>query len=76
MSSFFQQNFFPLSSDFTARSIQWGHVEHGQFVNQTFTGQAISVYAIFNDQSFNNTLSTDIVSFKQLSPDCKMDLFK
>ena len=29
----------------------------------------ISIYAIFNDQSFNNTLTNDIVSFEQLSPD-------
>ena len=28
----------------------------------------ISVYAIFNDQSFNNTLTNDIVSFEQLGP--------
>ena len=26
-------------------------------------------YAIFNDQSFNNTLINDIVSFEQLGPD-------
>ena len=29
----------------------------------------ISVYAIFNDQSFNGTLTNDIVSFEQLGPD-------
>ena len=29
----------------------------------------ISIYAIFNDQSFNNTLTNDIVSFEQLGPD-------
>ena len=29
----------------------------------------ISVYAIFNDQSFNDTLTNDIVSFKQLGPE-------
>ena len=28
----------------------------------------ISVYAIFNDQSFNDTLTNDIVSFEQLGP--------
>ena len=28
----------------------------------------ISIYAIFNDQSFNNTLTNDIVSFEQLGP--------
>ena len=26
------------------------------------------VYAILNDQSFNDTLTTDIVSFEQLGP--------
>ena len=29
----------------------------------------IRVYAIFNDQSFNDTLTNDIVSFEQLGPD-------
>ena len=29
----------------------------------------ITVYAIFNDQSFNKTLTNDIVSFEQLGPD-------
>ena len=29
----------------------------------------ISIYAIFNDQSFNDTLTYDIVSFEQLSLD-------
>ena len=29
----------------------------------------ISVYAISNDQSFNDTLTNDIVNFEQLGPD-------
>ena len=29
---------------------------------------SIHVYAIFNDQSFNNTLTNDIISFEQLGP--------
>ena len=29
----------------------------------------ISIYSIFNDQSFNDTLTDDIVSFEQLGPD-------
>ena len=29
----------------------------------------ISIYAILNDQSFNETLTKDIVSFEQLGPD-------
>ena len=28
----------------------------------------ISIYAILNDQSFNDTLTNDIVSFEQLGP--------
>ena len=35
-----------------------------------FFSKNISVYAIFNDQSFNDTLTNDIVSFEQLGPDC------
>ena len=29
-----------------------------------------TVYAVFNDQSFNNTLTNHIVSFEQLGPAC------
>ena len=35
----------------------------------TFFSKNISVYVIFNDQSFNDTLTNDIVSLKQLSSD-------
>ena len=35
----------------------------------TFFNKNISIYAIFNDQSFNNTLTKDIFSFEQLGPD-------
>ena len=34
----------------------------------TFFSKNISVYAIFNDQSFNDTLTNDVVSFEQLGP--------
>ena len=34
-----------------------------------FFSKHISIYAIFNDQSFNDTLTNDIVSFEQLGPD-------
>ena len=34
----------------------------------TFFRKIISMYALFNDQSFNNTLTNDIVSFEQLGP--------
>ena len=33
-----------------------------------FFSYNISVYAIFNYQSFNDTLTNDIVSFEQLGP--------
>ena len=34
-----------------------------------FPSKKNSVYAIFNGQSFNDTLTNDIVSFEQLGPD-------
>ena len=34
----------------------------------TFFSKNISIFAIFNDQSFNDTLTNDIVSFEQLAP--------
>ena len=37
--------------------------------NSHFSSKNISVYAIFNDQSFNGTLTNDIVSFEQLGPE-------
>ena len=33
-----------------------------------FFSKNISIYAIFNDQSFNDTLTNDIVSFEQPGP--------
>ena len=39
----------------------------------TFFSKIISVYAIFNDQSFNDTLTNDIVSFEQLGLGCYND---
>ena len=33
-----------------------------------FFSKNISLYAIFNDQSFNDMLTNDIVSFEQLDP--------
>ena len=35
----------------------------------TFFSKNMSVYAIFNNQSFNDTLTNDIISFEQLGPD-------
>ena len=34
----------------------------------TFYSKIISIYAIFDDQSFNDTLTKHIVSFEQLGP--------
>ena len=34
-----------------------------------FLAKKNSVYAIFNDQSFNGTLTNDIVGFEQLGPE-------
>ena len=34
----------------------------------TFFSKNINLYAIFNDQDFNDTLTSDIVSFEQLGP--------
>ena len=33
-----------------------------------FFSKYISIYAVFNDQSFNDTLTNNIVSFEQLGP--------
>ena len=35
-----------------------------------FFSKNISIYAIFNDQSFNDTLTNGIVGFDQLGPGC------
>ena len=34
-----------------------------------FFSKTISIYAIFNDQNFNDTLTNDIVTFEQLGLD-------
>ena len=34
-----------------------------------FFSKSISIFAIFYDQSFKDTLTNDIVSFEQLGPD-------
>ena len=40
-----------------------------------FFSKNISIYAIFNDQNFNNILTNNIVSFEQLSPDVEGHTF-
>ena len=39
---------------------------HRYFCDSIFLSNNISIYVIFNDQSFNDTLTIDIISFKQL----------
>ena len=34
-----------------------------------FFSKNVSIYAIFDDQRFNDTLTNDIVSFEQLGPE-------
>ena len=34
----------------------------------TFSSKNISIYAIFDDQNFNDTLTNHIVNFEQLGP--------
>ena len=38
-------------------------------VTHIFFSKNSSIYAIFNDQSFNDMLTNDIVSFEQLGPE-------
>ena len=40
-----------------------------------FFSKNISIFAIYNDQSFNNTLTNNIVSFEQLGPDIYFSYF-
>ena len=40
-----------------------------------FFSKNISIYALFNDQSFNDTLTNGIISFEQLGPDLSNFLF-
>ena len=40
-----------------------------------FFSKNISLYAIFNDQNFNDTLIQDIFSFEQLGPSCHFSIF-
>ena len=39
-----------------------------------FFSKNISIYAIFNDQSFNDTITIDIVSFEQLGPEFMLQI--
>ena len=39
----------------------------------TFFQQKFSIYLVFNDQRFNDTLTNNIVSFEQLGPEYHKD---
>ena len=41
-----------------------------------FFSKNISIYAIFNDESFNDMLTNNIFSFEQLGPDCSVYLHR
>ena len=43
------------------------------FASYFFFSTNITLYAIFNDQSFNDTLTNDIVSFEQLGLGARID---
>ena len=42
--------------------------------SHVFFSRSIRIYVIFNDQSFNDTLTNDIVSFEQYDPGSKMNV--
>ena len=42
----------------------------------TFFSKNICVYAIFNDQSFNDSLTNNIVGFEQLGPGFLKNLYE
>ena len=41
-----------------------------------FFSKNIRIYAIFNDQSFNDMLTNDIVSFEQLGPGLLLPFYR
>ena len=47
------------------------HIFADKNAKATFS-KNISLYAIFNDQRFNDTLTNDMVSFEQLGPGCSL----
>ena len=44
--------------------------KYGSSCHSHFFSKHISIYVIFNDPNFNDTLTDDIVSFEQLNPEC------
>ena len=46
----------------------WVDFANTKATHTFFFSKNISVYAIFTDQSFNDALTNDIVSFEQLGP--------
>ena len=46
------------------------HIFSAKILDSHFFSKNISIYAIFNDKSFNSMLTNDTISFEQLGPDC------
>ena len=40
----------------------------------TFFSKNIRIYAIFNNRSFNDVLTKEVVSFEQLGPECFINI--
>ena len=57
-----------LVSTVSSNSVIFAEKKVSSFCKSHFFCKNVSVYAIFNDQSFNNTFTNDIVSFEQLGP--------
>ena len=55
------------------RSVIRAHFTNAKATHGFFFSKNISGYAIFNDQSFKDTLTNAIVSFEQLGPDLSFD---
>ena len=50
----------------------WVAFANAKATHNSFS-ENIIVYAIFNDQSFNDMLTNDIVSFEELGPDVLLE---
>ena len=52
----------------------WAAFANAKATHIFFFSKSISVYTIFNDQSFNDMLTNDSISFEQLGPDFLRDI--
>ena len=57
-----------VSTNFNSQVFSLNNVSSFSQSYSHFFSKNISVYAIFNDQSFNDTLTNNLVSFEQLGP--------